>query len=90
MTDPHTDGNILTGPLSNVFTAEISTATARCAGCGRADRLATAPVYGAPMGFIARCPGCDQVLLRYTNLPTGTTLDLRGITALHLTPTDQT
>jgi hypothetical protein len=90
MTDPHTDGNILAGPLSSVFTAEISTAIASCAGCGRSDRLATAPVYGTPMGFIARCPGCDHVLLRYTNIPTGSTLDMRGIAALRLTPADRT
>ena len=90
MTDPHTDGNILAGPLSNVFTVEISTAIAICAGCGRSDRLAAVPVYGAPMGFIARCPSCDHILLRYTNIPTGTTLDMRGIAALRLTPADRT
>jgi Family of unknown function (DUF6510) len=90
MTDPHTDGNILAGPLSNVFTAEISTATASCAGCGRSERLAAAPVYGTPMGYIARCPGCDHVLLRYTDIPTGATLDMRGITALRFTPPTQT
>jgi Family of unknown function (DUF6510) len=89
MTDPHTDGNILAGPLSSVFTAEISTAIAICAGCGRSDRLAAVPVYGAPMGFIARCPGCDYVLLRYADIPTGSTLDMRGIAALRLTPADR-
>lgn len=80
MTDPHLDGNILAGPLSNVFTVEVSTAIVVCAGCGRSARLAAAPVYGAPMGFIARCPGCDHVLLRYAR----STLDMRGIASLRL------
>jgi hypothetical protein len=86
MTDAHIDGNILAGPLSNVFTIEVSTATAVCAGCGRSDVLAAALVYGAPMGYVARCPGCDQVLLRYADIPTGPTLDMRGIAALRLAP----
>ncbi|MGK3203425.1 DUF6510 family protein [Amycolatopsis sp. MEPSY49] len=85
MTDAHLDGNVLAGPLSSVFTADVTSATAVCAGCGRSDRLAAAAVYGAPMGYIARCPGCDQVLLRYAEAPTGATLDMRGIATLRLT-----
>ena len=53
--------------------------------CGRSERLAAAPVYGTPMGYVARCPGCDHVLLRYTNIP-GSILDMRGIAALRLSP----
>jgi hypothetical protein len=41
------------------------------------------------MGFIARRPGCDQILLRYVDIDTGATLDMRGIAALRLAPTDQ-
>lgn len=85
MTDPHLDGNVLAGPLSSVFTAEVSSAVAVCAGCGRSGPLAEAAVYGAPMGYVARCAGCDQVLLRYADVPTGATLDMRGIATLRLT-----
>lgn len=84
MTDAHIDGNVLAGPLSSVFTADVSGATAVCAGCGRSDRLAAAIVYGAPMGYIARCPGCDQVLVRYAEVSSGATLDMRGIATLRL------
>src|SRR5262245_8693784 len=59
MTD-HVDGNALAGPLSSLFTPDLTTATAVCAGCGRADALAADPVYGAPMGLIVRCPGCGD------------------------------
>ncbi|MET8996429.1 DUF6510 family protein [Amycolatopsis sp. NPDC004169] len=88
MTDDHLDGNVLAGPLSSVFTAEVTAAVAVCAGCGRSGPLAAARVYGAPMGYVARCPGCDQVLLRYAEAPAGTTLDMRGIATLRLTTVD--
>lgn len=91
MTDPvsHVDGNTLAGPLSDVFAVEVGAAIAVCDGCGWAGRLAAAPVYGAPMGLIARCPGCDTVLLRYGNTPTGVIVDMRGIAALRLAPADR-
>lgn len=88
MTDPtYLDGNALTGPLSAVFTAEISTAIVTCGGCGQVAALAVSHVYGAPMGLIARCSGCGDALLRFAQSPAGTTLDLRGIRTLRLPAT---
>ncbi|MCA1984745.1 DUF6510 family protein [Nocardioides nematodiphilus] len=78
------DGNALAGPLGAVFAADLTAATGVCAGCGHEEVLAAAPVYGAPMGLVARCNGCDMVLLRYADLPTGQTLEMSGIAALHL------
>ena len=80
----HLDGNVLTGPLSALFTVEISTAVATCAGCGRVDAVAASQVYGAPMGLIARCVGCGEALLRFAETPAGQTLDLRGISSLRI------
>lgn len=80
----HLDGNALAGPLGAVFAGDLTTATAVCAGCGRAEQVAVLRVYGAPMGLVARCPGCDQVLIGYTELPTGRTLQLTGTAALRL------
>jgi hypothetical protein len=86
-TDGHLDGNALAGPLSAVFADDLTVATAVCAGCGRVERIATLPVFGAPMGLIARCPGCDLVLLGYTDLTVGRTLELSGMAALRFPAT---
>ena len=83
-TDAHVDGNTLAGPLSAVFGGDLTTATAVCAGCGHAAQVATLPVFGAPMGLVARCPGCSQVLLGYTDLPGGRILDMHGMASLRL------
>lgn len=82
MTDMHLDGNALAGSLGAVFAADITSASAQCDGCGRTEQLARAMVYGAPMGLIARCSGCGQVLLRYASTPAGTSVDLRGIAVI--------
>lgn len=83
MTD-HLDGNALAGPLSGLFTVDLTAATAVCAGCGHADVLAAAAVYGAPMGLIARCPACGDAWLRYAETDRGRTLDMRGIATLRV------
>jgi hypothetical protein len=80
------DGNALAGAMAAVFAGDLTTGTAVCAGCGRTEQVAALPVFGAPMGLVARCPGCDQVLLGYTDLPAGRTLQLRGMAALRLPP----
>jgi hypothetical protein len=83
----HLDGNALGGPLSALFTGELTTATAVCAGCGRAEQVAALPVFGAPMGLVARCPGCDLVMLSYTELAVGRTFEMRGTALLRLPAT---
>ncbi len=80
----HVDGNVLAGPFADLFTPDLTVAIAVCAGCGRAERLAAVAVYGAPMGLIARCTGCEEVLLRYAESPAARTLDMRGIAALRI------
>jgi len=84
MDSSHLDGNTLAGPLSVLFTEELTTATVVCGGCGLAEQVAALPVFGAPMGLVARCPGCDHVLIRYVELPVGRTLEMSGMAALHL------
>lgn len=88
MTD-HVDGNALAGPLSSLFTPDVTAATAVCAGCGRAGVLAASAVYGAPMGLIVRCPACGEALLRYAETPDARTLDMRGIAALRITTAER-
>lgn len=80
----HLDGNAAAGALREVFAVDVTTAICRCAGCGRTDVFATVAVYTDAPGLVARCPGCDHVLLRLVTTPSGTYLDLRGLTYLRL------
>ena len=86
-TERYLDGNALAGPLSAIFSGDLTTATAVCAGCGQAETVASLRVFGAPMGLVARCSGCDQVLISYTDLGVGRTLEMRGTAALRMTAT---
>jgi Family of unknown function (DUF6510) len=52
--------------------------------------MAEVRVFDHAPGLIARCPVCDQVLLRLVRSPASTWLDLRGLTFLQLPPADAT
>jgi hypothetical protein len=90
MTDAFLDGNALAGPLREIFAVDVTAATGRCAGCGRAGAVATLRVYSRAPGLVARCPGCDTVLLRLVRGPDRAWLELRGTVSLEiaLEPTD--
>nr|MDT0657425.1 DUF6510 family protein [Micromonospora sp. DSM 115978] len=78
------DGNMLAGPLREVFAMDVSAATGRCATCGLTGPFAALRVYSHAPGLVARCPGCDQVMLRLVRTPDSAWLDLRGATFLRL------
>jgi len=78
------DGNLLAGPLSEVFSVEATAALARCRGCGRTSAVAELAVYGPEPGLVARCPGCAEVMLRTTKTTDGTWLDLGGMSSLRV------
>ncbi|HKC27969.1 MAG TPA: DUF6510 family protein [Jatrophihabitans sp.] len=86
MTSDYMDGNVLAGPMRDVFAIDITESVAVCAGCGRSGPMAEAHVYGGGPGLVARCPGCDNVLLRYAETPYGRWLDMRGLGVLRLAP----
>jgi Family of unknown function (DUF6510) len=79
-----TDGNALAGPLQEVFSVDVTTAIGRCANCGREGPMAEARVFDHAPGLVARCPVCDQVLLRLVRGPGRAWLDLRGLVYLQL------
>ncbi|MFJ8361035.1 DUF6510 family protein [Streptomyces sp. NPDC093984] len=60
----HLDGNCLAGPLSEILSAEPTTAWWRCPECARSGPLAELHVYGPEPGLTARCPGCAHIALR--------------------------
>jgi ribosomal protein S27E len=84
------DGNALAGPFQSVLGVEITTAVGRCTGCGRTAAMAEARVFDHAPGVVARCPNCDQVLLRLVHGPGRAWLDLRGLAYLQLPVPEQT
>lgn len=78
------DGNMLAGALAEIFTVDLTAAVGRCAHCGRTGALATLRVYADAPGLVARCPGCDEVVLRLVRGPTDAWLDLRGATSVRI------
>jgi hypothetical protein len=83
MTD-YLDGNVLAGPLGEVFAAEVTSAALQCASCGTSGVIASARVYTSGPGLIARCPACGEVMMRLVRGPGRAWLDLRGVTCLQL------
>ena len=88
--DLWSDGTALAGPLQEVFRVEVTTAIGRCTNCGREGPMAEARVFDHAPGVVARCPTCDQVLVRLVRDPGRVWLDLRGLTWLQLARPDQT
>lgn len=84
MTAEHLDGNALAGPLGEIFAVDITSATGRCASCGLTGPVASLHVYGPDPGLVARCPGCEEVVLRMVRAPGTAWLDLRGTVSLRV------
>ncbi|MGC1210531.1 MAG: DUF6510 family protein [Micromonospora sp.] len=91
MTDmSYLDGNMLDGPLRELFAVDLSSATARCASCGMTGPMAGLHVFSHAPGLVARCPSCSNVMLRLVRAPDRAWLDLRGSTFLEVPmPLDQ-
>jgi ribosomal protein S27E len=92
MTSPTlwTDGNALAGHLHDLIGPDVAVAVGRCGNCGRTGPMAEVRVFDHAPGAVARCPVCDQVLLRLVRGPGRAWLDLRGLTYLQLPVPDQT
>jgi hypothetical protein len=84
MTAEHLDGNALAGPLSEIFAVDVTAAVGRCASCGLTGPVAELRVYGPEPGLVARCPGCEEVVLRMVRGPGAAWLDLRGAVSLRV------
>jgi hypothetical protein len=52
--------------------------------------MAEARVFDRAPGVVARCPGCDQVLVRLVRDRGRAWLDLRGLTYLQLPAPEET
>jgi hypothetical protein len=80
----HLDGNVLAGALRELFTVDITTATGQCVSCGTAGAMGEARVYTDAPGMVARCPACDEVVLRLVRAPGRAWLDMSGLSYLEL------
>ncbi|HEU4539732.1 MAG TPA: DUF6510 family protein [Jiangellaceae bacterium] len=84
MADQYEDGNALAGPLREVFAVDVTTAVGQCASCGNTGAVATLRVYSRAPGWVARCPNCEEVVLRYVRGPATGWLDVRGAVNLRI------
>lgn len=82
MTDTFLDGNQLAGPLGALFAVDVTRAVGRCDGCGQVGLLAETRVYVQAPGLVARCTGCEGVVLRLVQADGRSWLDLRGLSYL--------
>jgi Family of unknown function (DUF6510) len=82
MSDAAVDGNAMAGDLGEIFAVDVTTALATCAGCGRAGVVAELRLWRRAPGLVARCPSCDDVVLRLVRAPDRAFLDLHGATRL--------
>ncbi|TDB97118.1 DUF6510 family protein [Actinomadura sp. 7K534] len=84
MSDDYQDGNALAGPLGEILAFDVTTAEASCACCARTGPVATLRLYERAPGLVARCPACEEVVLRMVRTPDAAWLDMRGITSLRI------
>jgi Family of unknown function (DUF6510) len=82
--DAYQDGNVLAGPLAELFAVDVTAATSQCANCRRSGPLALLHVYGHAPGLVARCPMCSEVMLRLVRGAADAWLDLHGTLSLRI------
>jgi predicted RNA-binding Zn-ribbon protein involved in translation (DUF1610 family) len=85
-----TAGTALADPLQDIFRPDITAAVGGCANCGWAGPMAGVRVFDHAPGVVARCPSCEQVILRTVHGPDRAWIDLRGLTYLQLPVPDET
>jgi hypothetical protein len=78
------DGNALGGALGEVFVSEVTVARSTCASRSAAREIGALAVYAQAPGAVARCPGCNAVLLRVVRAEGRIWLDLQGVSCLEL------
>lgn len=78
------DGNALAGALGEIFVADITAAIGQCANCLRTGPIAETHVYASAPGLVARCPQCDEVVVRLVRAPGRAWLDLSGLHCLQI------
>ncbi|AGL19803.1 DUF6510 family protein [Actinoplanes sp. N902-109] len=78
------DGNAMAGDLAEIFAVDLTGAVATCAGCGTPSAVAALLIWGPAPGLVARCPHCEDVVLRLVRTPDQAWLDVRGAVSLRI------
>lgn len=81
---PWLDGNALAGPLREVFGTDLTVAELTCVSCRTTRPLAMMHVFDRAPGLVARCPACDDVVMRVVRTADRVLIDLRGSLVLSL------
>jgi hypothetical protein len=84
-----TNGNALAGPLHDVFGPDVTAAVGGCGNCGWTGAMDGVRVFDHAPGVVARCPNCEQILMRLARGPGRAWLDLRGLSYLQLPVPDE-
>jgi hypothetical protein len=83
--DLRLDGNAAAGLLSEVFAAEMTTASGTCASCGATYALGAVQLYAQAPGAVLRCPDCTAVLMCVVRFPDGGFMvDLTGLRRIRM------
>lgn len=77
------DGNVLAGPLSELYGVDRTGEVGRCAECGSSGPLTESRVYMGP-GMVARCRNCDAVLMTVVERPGETIVRMHALTGIDL------
>ncbi len=80
----HVDGNVLAGPLGELFRFDLTTTSGECRHCGDIAVLARAMVYLDPSGYVVRCNSCGEMLMAIVTTEKRTWLDLSGVSGLQI------
>lgn len=76
------DGNAIASTLFDVFGAEMTEASGRCASCRTASPLGELKVYLGGPGTVARCCHCDNVLMVLVEIRGVMCVDVLGLAAM--------
>ncbi len=83
------DGNALAGLLHELFYAEMTVAPVECATCGRHGEMGSLWAFVENPGYILRCPGCQNIIMRITVTPEQVFIDARGAAYVCIPKTSQ-
>ena len=78
------DGNAAAGTLQAIFPFDMTLVQATCAGCGTTNPLGATAAYMHGMGTVVRCPECDNVLMRVSQIKGRYLLDMRGVRVMQI------
>jgi len=78
------DGNAMAGLLHELFDVEMTIASVICGNCGRQGEMGSLWAFMESPGYILRCPGCQNIILRLTVTPHQIYLDARGAAYLRI------